>query len=156
MSAVRTVEAADLEDIRRLFRAYADFLKADHGHDLYAEGFDAELAALPGNYAGPKGALLLGRGADGAALGCIALRDLGGGTGEVKRLFVAPEARGQALGRALVGGVLARARALGYARVVLDSLPTLHASHSLYRSLGFADIAPYHGNTALVFMGRAL
>jgi GNAT superfamily N-acetyltransferase len=105
---------------------------------------------------GPSGALLLACGPGGAGLGCVAFRDLGRGTAEIKRLYVAPAARGRALGRRLVLAALDRARAAGHARVVLDSLPALQASHGLYRSLGFADIPPYHANTTLVFMGRAL
>lgn len=146
----------DLALLREVFRAYADWLAEVEGHDLDAGGFAAELAGLPGPYAPPRGALLLARSAAGAGLGCVALRDLGHGTAEIKRLFVAPEARGQSLGRRLAEAAVAAAREAGYRRVVLDSLPGLAAARALYRDLGFRDIAPYHDARGLVFMGRDL
>ncbi len=152
---IRPVDARDLADLRALYRAYADWLAAAHGHDLYAQGLEAELAALPGTCAPPCGGLLIAR-EEGVALGCVGFRQIAPGVAELKRLYVVPEARGQALGRALVLAAMEAARAAGHRRVVLDSLPTLTAAHALYRALGFTDIAPYHDAPDLVFMGRAL
>lgn len=145
----------DLADLRALYRAYADWLAGAHGHDLYAQGFEAELAALPGACAPPGGGLLIAR-EEGTALGCVGFRGIAPGVAEIKRLYVLPEARGRALGRALVLAAMEAARTAGHGRVVLDSLPTLAAAHALYRALGFADIEPYHDAPGLVFMGRAL
>jgi ribosomal protein S18 acetylase RimI-like enzyme len=80
---------------------------------------------------------------DDAPAGCVALRDLGGGTCEMKRLFVAPEARGQGVGGLLVEEVVRRAERAGYRRMVLDTLPEMAGALALYRRHGFVETAPY-------------
>ncbi|HLB14818.1 MAG TPA: GNAT family N-acetyltransferase, partial [Burkholderiales bacterium] len=105
----------ELAAVRVLFREYADWL----GVDLCFQGFDEELATLPGKYAPPDGRLLLA--GDGvAAVGCIGLRRFDATTGEVKRLYVRPAARGHGLGGALALQVIEAARGIGYRRLVLD------------------------------------
>ena len=128
----------DLAIVRALFREYADRL----GVDLCFQGFEAELANLPGDYASPRGQLLLATDG-GHALGCVALRPIDAATCEMKRLYVRPEARGLRLGRLLVERLIADARSAGYARICLDTLPAMTEAQALYHSLGFADIAPY-------------
>lgn len=139
---VQAVSPEDLATAANLFRAYAEAL----GVDLCFQDFAAELADLPGKYAPPRGALLLARGADGQALGCVALRPaphLAGGC-EMKRMYVAPAARGLGLGRALAAAVIGAARQAGYQRMVLDTLPSLSAALALYADLGFVRIAAYY------------
>jgi GNAT superfamily N-acetyltransferase len=145
---------ADLADVAALFRAYAAALPLDLG----PQGFDHELADLPGAYAAPQGALLLARDQDGAALGCIALRPLTETACEVKRLFVRPDGRGGGTGKALVGAILIEAAWLGYREVVLDTLQHMHGAIALYRSFGFARIPPYgtHPYEGLVCFGKTL
>lgn len=133
---------ADAGTVRRLFRRYADWLQ----EDLCYQNFDAELAGLPGFYAPPQGDVLLLRGATGAAVGCIGLRPMGEGACELKRLWVEAEARGGGWGRRLTEAAIARARAAGYRRILLDSLPRLETAVGLYRDLGFVEIAPYDDN----------
>lgn len=134
---------ADGEVVRGLFAEYAGSL----GIDLSFQGFAAELAQLPGKYAPPLGDILLARDAAGAALGCVALRPTGmPGTAELKRLYLRPAARGQALGRRLAEAVIACAREAGHARVVLDTLATMHAARRLYAELGFHPVSPYYDN----------
>ena len=128
-----------LDAVAALFRAYAAFLSID----LARQGFAAELAGLPGDYAPPRGALLIARGDDGMALGCVALRPLADGSGEIKRMYVTDAARGRGVGRALLVAVLDAARAAGYRQVKLDTLAQLTAAQSLYRRFGFVPIAPY-------------
>lgn len=133
----------DLAALRRLLAGYAAGLSVD----LSFQGFAAELAGLPGAYAPPRGALLLARGPDGSLLGCVALRPgPDPASAEMKRLYVAPEARGLALGRRLALAALDAARVAGYGRVVLDTLPEMAAAQALYARLGFSDIAAYTGN----------
>lgn len=134
---------ADGEVVRELFAEYADSL----GIDLSFQGFAAELAQLPGKYAPPLGDILIARDAAGAALGCVALRPTTmPGTGEIKRLYLRPAARGQALGRRLAEAILVRAREAGHTRVVLDTLATMHAARRLYFELGFHPVPPYYDN----------
>jgi ribosomal protein S18 acetylase RimI-like enzyme len=132
---------ADLDEVRRLFATYAGAL----GVDLAYQDFADEVASLPGKYAPPSGELLLARGRDGTALGCVALRAIDPpGCCEMKRLYVSPEARGLGLGRALAEAVIAAAEHIGYREIRLDTLPTMDDAIALYRRLGFEPIAPYY------------
>ena len=133
--------AAELAAARELFLEYAEAL----GVDLAFQGFDAEAAGLPGRYATPEGRLLLAR-VDERVAGCVALRRLGADLGEMKRLYVRPGFRGGAIGRGLAEAIIAEARLTGYRGVRLDTLPSMSAARSLYRSLGFREIEPYTAN----------
>ena len=131
----------DLPVARRLFREYVDGL----GVDLSFQDVEAELAGLPGRYATPSGRLLLAWRGD-EAIGCVALRALDGGDCEMKRLYVRPQGRGLKLGRALAEHIVAEARAAGYARIRLDTLPTMGTAQALYGALGFLPTEPYGFN----------
>lgn len=131
--------AADLDAVRALFAGYAQSLD----FDLAFQDFESEMAAFPGKYASPAGALLLAR-LDGAAIGAIALRDLGEGNCEMKRLYVSPEGRGHGVGRRLVEALIEAARERGYRAMRLDTVPGHHDNAiALYRALGFREIGPY-------------
>jgi GNAT superfamily N-acetyltransferase len=136
------VEPVQVETVRTLFREYADGL----GVDLCFQDFGAELAGMPGAYASPTGRLLLA--VDGEeALGCVGLRPLGEDrVCEMKRLYARPAARGRGLGRALAERVIGEARAIGYARMRLDTLPTMTAARAMYQTLGFRPIEAYRPN----------
>ncbi len=135
----------ELDATRHIFREYAQGL----GVDLCFQGFEQELAALPGDYAAPRGALLLAR-VDGAVAGCCALRPLAASdypnAAEMKRLYVRQAFRGFGLGRQLAEAVLDRAREAGYASVLLDTLDDMEAARALYEDLGFQPIEPYYHN----------
>jgi carbonic anhydrase len=131
------VETHDVELVRSLFREYAGSL----GVDLSFQGFEEELAALPSGYD-----LVLVAGVGGEAAGCVGVRPFAAGVCEMKRLYVRPAARGSGLGRALALAAIERARALGYHRMRLDTLPAMAAARSLYRELGFVEIEPYRHN----------
>jgi GNAT superfamily N-acetyltransferase len=133
--------AADLDAARALFRAY----QREIGVDLCFQGFDTELATLPGKYGIPDGRLYLAK-HEAATIGCIALRRFDADTGEIKRLYLVPEQRGAKLGVALARKVIEAAREVGYRRLVLDTLESMHAARRLYAALGFREIAPYYDN----------
>ena len=146
---------ADLAAVRLLFQAYADGLGVDLGY----QDFPTELSTLPGKYAPPAGALLLARDAGGTPIGCVAIRPAGADGGcEMKRLYVAPAARGLGLGRALLDAVLGEAARLDYREIRLDTLPTMTEAIAMYRRHGFAPIAPYYEGApaGTLFLARAL
>jgi ribosomal protein S18 acetylase RimI-like enzyme len=133
------------EATRAIFREYA----AGLGVDLCFQNFEAELAALPGEYGAPRGALLLAT-VNGELAGCGACRALPdvdyANACEMKRLFVRPEARKKGVGRQLAQAILESARGRGYQRVVLDTTPHMKEAIDLYESLGFQRIAAYRKN----------
>ena len=137
----QAVSPQDTERVRELFREYADWLKVD----LCFQGFERELATLPGDYAPPHGRLLLAYHHE-KPVGCVALRRIDATTGEIKRLYVRPEARGRHTGRRLVEQMIAAAREIGYRRLVLDTLPQMAEAGELYRSFGFREIPGYYAN----------
>lgn len=131
-----------LEAVRGLFREYAAWLR-ENGLELGYQGFQEELSGLPGRYAPPEGRLLLVLdGSEPAA--CVALRPLGGGVCEMKRLYVRPRFRGSGLGKGLAMRVLEEARAIGYQKVRLDTAAFMVEAKAMYKRLGFYEIEPYY------------
>lgn len=144
--AITTPTDADsLDAARDIIREYAQGL----GVDLCFQGFEEELAALPGEYAEPRGTLLLAW-VDGALAGCCALRPLDAvdypNASEMKRLYVRPAFRGFGLGRQLAEAILDAARTAGYDCVLLDTLDDMEAARALYEELGFTEVPPYYHN----------
>lgn len=136
------VDAQDVEDVRRLFNAYKDWL----GLDLTFQGFDKEVNSLPGQYGRPHGAIVLARRASGTAVGCVALRpcSIGVETCEMKRLYVSPDGRRLGMGRRLIEEIVRIAVEAGYRRMCLDTLSHMHGAISLYRQTGFVQIDSYY------------
>ncbi len=140
----------DIRDIRILFGEYRDWL-ATHREvttlddailETNLDRIDMDIAALPGPYGPPRGALLLAReGHD--PVGCGALRELRENVGELKRVYVRSTARGVGFGRRIVRGLLFQAQRRAYDRVRLDTLPTMTAAIRLYRAMGFVPIPAY-------------
>lgn len=143
---------ADMELIRTMFREYADWLQID----LCFQGFDEELAGLPGKYAPPGGALLFAV-AGGTEIGCVGFRATPEGDAEMKRLWVRPEGRGTGAGRLLAHRIVELARDAGYRRMVLDTFPDkMLAANALYDELGFVEIPAYYDNPESGVTYRAL
>ncbi len=142
---LRPQSAEALQATREIFRDYANSLPIDLGF----QGFEAELVALPGEYASPHGHLLLAI-VDGQVAGCGALRPLPdvdhANACEMKRLYVRPAFRRFGLGRQLAHALLDEARRAGYSVVLLDTLDDMEAARELYASLGFEAVAPYYFN----------
>jgi ribosomal protein S18 acetylase RimI-like enzyme len=150
---VPAVTARDVEIVCELFREYEQAL----GVDLCFQGFEEELATLPGRYAPPRGRLLIAWDGD-EVVGCVALRSLGDDLCEMKRLYLRPSLRGKGVGRALATRVIDEARAIGYRAMRLDTLPTMTEARALYESLDFRRIPPYYPSPVpgTLYMERAL
>ena len=133
----------DLQAAAAIFQEYADSLDIDLGF----QQFDEELRTLPGDYAPPRGCLLLAW-VDDELAGCCALRPLDeadvANASEMKRLYVRPAFRRFGLGRLLAEAILDAARRQGYACVLLDTLDDMEAARSLYEDLGFEEVPPYY------------
>lgn len=137
--------AADWAATREIFREYAGTL----GVDLCFQDFDTELRELPGDYAPPRGHLLLARVGTQLA-GCCALRPLDSvdyaNACEMKRLYVRPAFRGLGLGRRLTEAIMDAGRLAGYNCILLDTLDDMEAARALYQELGFDEVPPYYHN----------
>jgi carbonic anhydrase len=138
---VRAQTSEQLEQARVLFQEYASSLD----FELDFQDFDDELARFPGEYSEPTGCILMAL-SDGNAVGCVAVRALDPEICEMKRLYVVPNFRGRDIGRALAERIVEEARHLGYARMRLDTVPSMNVAIRLYESLGFAQIPPYRHN----------
>ena len=142
IAIVEATSPADIAEIRRLFRAYADWLNVD----LCFQGFEEELEGLPGKYAAPHGRLLLAK-AGGETAGCVAVRPLEDGICEMKRLWVEPGFSGHGIGRHLAEAIVEASRDLGYNVMRLDTMPErLKAAGHIYDTLGFKPIPDYYHN----------
>lgn len=157
-----------LDDVRALMRGFVAWHRKRHAADIAlidryfdATDFEAELAGLPGKYAPPKKGSLLIAYHDGKPAGCVALRDLGQGVAEMKRMFVPENLRGLGIGRALADRILADAKAAGYRLMRLDTSRHQKEAMGLYERSGFKRIPPYYELTQdlrdwLVFFERAI
>ncbi len=142
MPRIHRAEASyDLSVARALVEEYVATL----GFDLGFQDVGRELADFPAGYAAPDGCLLLAE-LDGRSAGCVAVRRFSSRICEMKRLYVLPKRRGHGVGRALARAAIEHARALGYERMRLDTIADMTEADSLYRSLGFEEIAPYRPN----------
>ena len=140
---IRILEATPehIPALRERFREYAAWLKVD----LCFQGFEMELAELPGDYAAPRGRLLVA--CDGPhVVGCAALRPLEGRECEMKRLYVMPSYRGQGIARRMAEKLVSEANVLGYRRILLDTLDFMVSARALYASLGFKEVPAYYHN----------
>jgi carbonic anhydrase len=140
--ALRTLDAADTEalaHVRQFFRNYAGWL----GVDLSFQKFDEEMASLPGAYAAPNGRLFYIEN-NGQPAGWVGIRPFSEGLCEMKRLYVSPEQRGFGIGRELALAGIKAAKALGYRKILLDTLPAMRIAVKLYRELGFQESPAYY------------
>lgn len=128
----------ELEEVRTLFLEYWD----SFGFAPCFQGFEDEVAALPGAYAPPGGRLALGR-VDGELAGCVALRRLDDSRCEAKRLYVRVAHRSTGLGRALLEWLLGEARGAGYREIYADTMPVMERALAMYERHGFVRTAPY-------------
>lgn len=161
---VRTARSKeDYQQVAALMRAFIEWHGERHAADRHIVesyfdpvAFAEELDNLPGKFAEPRGRLLVAE-EDGKIAGCVALRDLGDGACEMKRMFVYPEFHGRGVGQLLGRALIGEAKAIGYRKMLLDTGPEQREAQALYRKLGFKDIEPYYELSAelrnwLVFM----
>jgi len=147
------LDEAYVATARTLFLEYAASLEVD----LAYQDFQREVDSLPGNYAPPRGRLLLAKSGT-SAPACVGVRPLDEDVCEMKRLYVRPAARGAGLGRRLTVAAIDFGRAAGFRAMRLDTLPSMASAQALYLSLGFQAIAPYRASPVVgnVFMELAL
>jgi putative acetyltransferase len=134
------------QQARLLIEQYASTLDLD----LSFQNLAHELEHLAIDYAPPTGSFLLAEdlaaAGHGVYLGCVGLRRIADGVGEIKRLYTVPAARGRGAGRLLAEGIVTAARQMGYAKLLLDTLPGMREAQALYASLGFKSTAAYRFN----------
>ena len=148
---VRTATSKDdYQQVAALMRAFVEWHGERHAADRHIVesyfdpvAFSEELDNLPGKFAEPRGRLLVAE-EDGKIAGCVALRDLGDGAGEMKRMFVYPEFHGRGVGQLLGREMIGEARTIGYRTMLLDTGPAQREAQGLYRKLGFKDVEPYY------------
>jgi putative acetyltransferase len=128
----------ELEEVRNIFIEYSEFLQVD----LCFQNFEKELQTLHQVYSPPEGCIILAK-QNGKTVGCVALKPIGEGVCEMKRLYVLPEARGEGLGRKLVNELISFARKSDYKSMKLDTVSKLKEAIVLYRSFGFVETSPY-------------
>lgn len=132
---------ADSQELKAVIREYVAWLDMD----LSNRGFEEEMADFDVTFTLPSGMFFIARtGVDIA--GCAGLLRHSGEVAEVKRLYVRPPYRGHALGARLIDCVIAKARMLGFSRLILDAVPQTVVAQQLYRSLGFVETDPYYAN----------
>ena len=145
MQMIEILQAETSEQIeaaKKLFREYEKWL----GLDICFQGFEEELAALPGNYAKPGGRLFIAS-VDGKIAGCIALRKFEENICEMKRLYLRDNFRGSGLGNKLIEKLIEEANLIGYKKMRLDTLPgKMNKAVRLYESHGFRQIPAYYHN----------
>jgi putative acetyltransferase len=141
INLVQATTKESIENAKTLIREYAESLEFDLGF----QNFDQEMDDFPGEYAFPKGCLFIAMD-ENQPVGCVALRDLGDGISEMKRLYVRPNYRGRHIGRLLAKTVIEAAGELGYDRMRLDTIPSMKQANVLYKALGFKEITPYRFN----------
>jgi ribosomal protein S18 acetylase RimI-like enzyme len=144
-----------IEAVRELFLEYQKSL----GFSLCFQGFDSELAGLPGAYAEPSGSLLVALQENGQAIGCVALRRVNDTLCEMKRLYVRPSARGVGLGKRLLDAILFEGQRKGYREIRLDTISgQMDSAIELYRRNGFVEVDPWYAPPlpSMLFLSRAL
>lgn len=142
-SSMRIVEATDVDmpGVRELFREYQAWL----GVDLCFQGFEEELATLPGRYSPPEGVILVAVEEE-DFIGCVGIRPRIDNEAELKRLYVKPSQQGRGVGKRLFYDAMSKSEQIGYTSIVLDTLPDMHVAKSLYLAYGFEQIPAYYGN----------
>ena len=141
MDVVLAKTASQWGHARELVEQYVASLNADLGFQDY----QSEIADLPAQYGPSSGCWFLAT-VDDRYVGCVGVRRLDEGLCEMKRLYVRPEHLGQGIGRALAEAVIAEARTLGYARMRLDTWPSMKVARALYERMGFKEIPAYRYN----------
>ena len=151
---LRTARSADdIASAGELFHEYIESLSIDIEH----QGWQEELANLPGPYKGPGGVILIAS-VNGSDVGCVALRRLEDGVCEMKRLYVRPDARGRGIGRLMVERIIQAGQAFGYETMKLDTSEDMGEARALYESFGFTECEKYNDDPleCTMFFERSL
>ncbi|MEW6411589.1 MAG: GNAT family N-acetyltransferase [Candidatus Zixiibacteriota bacterium] len=141
---VEIIQATTKEHLAAVYELFREYIES-LGFDLSFQNIEEEIANLPGEYAPPEGRLYLAL-CDGQPAGCVGLRQLSSVICEMKRMWVRPQFRGKKIGHTLAEKVVEDARAIGYRKMVLDTIDTMAEAMAIYRSLGFKSVQPYYYN----------
>jgi putative acetyltransferase len=140
---IEPVSTADRwADVERLVRAYL----AELPFDIDFQDLDRELAELDEEYGPPAGAAFVAVDQHGQAVGVVGIRRFAEGEAELKRMYLDPAGRGLGGGLALATAAVDAARALGYRRLLLDTVAWMDAAIATYERLGFVATEPYRHN----------
>jgi ribosomal protein S18 acetylase RimI-like enzyme len=134
MRIVEAIGPAEIAAVRVLFEEYWE----SSGFTPCFQGFEQEVASLPGKYS-RLGLLLV----EEQPAGCVALRPLDDTRGEFKRLYVRPQYRGRGIGQVLLDWIIGQARAAGYTELVADTMPQMATALAMYERAGFEKTGPY-------------
>jgi putative acetyltransferase len=156
MNSVSIIQAESPNDILRLRELFLEYARGLN-FSLCFQGFDQELSDLPGAYRPPDGRALLAL-YQTEICGCVALRKIADGIGELKRLYVRSAFRGKGIGKKLAQAVLDESASIGYAKIRIDTLASMKEAIDLYQSLGFVRIEAYYPNPieSAIFLERTL
>ena len=141
--AVRVAQAISAENValvRELFEQYSQL----RGYEFQGVNFEAEMADLPGPYGPAKGGRLLLATYEGEAAGVVGLKKRGDGTGEIKRLYVPPQYRGNGIGKTLVAEAVRQAREAGFKKVLADTDLNMRIAMVIFDEHGFRRTAENH------------
>jgi GNAT superfamily N-acetyltransferase len=137
-------EAVELRDDRMDSDVGAPLVRAQWRELLERYGVpDADPDDLQADHLAPPHGVFLVAWVDGDAVGCGGIRQYDEATGEIKRMYTKPEARRRGISRVVLEALEARARAVGYTRLVLETGIRQPEAIALYESAGYESIEPY-------------
>jgi len=142
---VKLIEATSSNDYKlavQLFMEYASQIKIDLGF----QNFSKEIEDLEAQYSKPKGIIFIAYNNENTSLGCFGIREFDKGICELKRMYLKEEARGLGIGKKMLHKAIEAGEVLGYKKMRLDTLSTMHTAIRLYKKAGFYEIPPYRFN----------
>ena len=145
---VRRTSGDDPVALDLVARMTAEIRELYGGHEMPPES-----AASPAQLSPPGGGFVVLE-EDGTPLAGGGVKQLDERAGEIKRMYVVPEARGRGVGRLLLEALEDLARDLGYAVARLDTGARQPGAQRMYERAGYVSIPDYNGNPDAAFWGE--